>query len=544
MSEGTITISLYELVRLALPVGTTYATDEPQRTRTVGWATIVGLPLRGHVMADAGDFVFCTVRSGDPKWAKALADLARARVAGVGTADPVPPEAVEKARRLGLTLVVLPEGSNLREAHRSALTLLINRQSQMTERAAQVHEHLVRLTAEGASLEALARALSEITGNSVLVQDKRLQPIAQVPVALHQRAWETVLNELSKVDSLPDGWSDRQTAANIRAVVHQAVGDGLARLVTPIAVGRLARGYLSVIGGAEELDSFDALAVEQGAAACALEMSKAKAVSEATKQLRGDFVDAVLARAIPPKEIQRWARRIGHDISAPHAVVACAWSESAGLSLRRLETIVNGEIGLGRVSALVRAGDGEVAAFVALDPTDPLKTVRGFAQAVHAQAMREYPKAGLLCGIGRPALNVAEWRTSYKEAGQALAAARRLGERGPLYFGDLSVHRLLLQLEGNPDLDAFVEETLGALIAYDRAHHSNLLHTLSAYFANGGNLSQTAEALFVHRNTLQYRMERINQISALDLNNPETKLAVHLALKAYRLLNPDNEVAL
>ena len=543
MSEPSVAVSLYELVRLALPVGTTYSADESQRSRTVGWAAIVELPLRGPVLADAGDFVFCTVRSADPKWEKALTELARARVAGVGTADAVPPEAIERAQRLSLTIVKLPDGSDVREAHRSALTLLINRQAQMTQRAAQVHDHLVRLTAEGASLDTLARALGEMTGNGVLVQDKRLQPIAQHATAGQQRTWEGVVAELSRVDSLPDGWSDRQTAASIRAVVHQAVGDGLARLVTPINVGRLARGYISVIGGAEQLDSFDALAVEQGAAACALEMSKAKAVSEATKKLRGDFVDAVLAGAIPPKEIQRWARRIGHDISAPHAVVACAWPDTAGLSLRRLETIVNGEIGLGRVAALVRAGDGEVAAFVALDPADPLKTVRAFAQAVHAQAQREYPKAGLLCGIGRPAVTVGDWRMSYKEAGQALAAARRLGERGPLYFGDLSVHRLLLQLEGNPDLDTFVDETLGALIAYDQAHHSNLLHTLSAYFANGGNLSQTAEALFVHRNTLQYRMERINQISALDLNNPETKLAVHLALKAYRLLSPTNELA-
>jgi purine catabolism regulator len=326
-------------------------------------------------------------------------------------------------------------------------------------------------------------------------------------------------------------------------VAHQAVGEGLARLVTPIAVGKLARGYLSVIGGAEELDSFDALVAEQGAAACALEMSKAKAVSEATKRLRGDFVDAVLGGQIPPREIQRWARRIGHDIAAPHCAVVCAWSDAGAPSLRRLETIVNGEVGLGRVAALLRAGDGEVAAFVALEPADPLKTARGFAQAIYAQAQREYPQARLLCGIGRPALQVSGWSTSYKEAGQALAAARRLGEREPLYFGDLSVHRLLLQLEGNPDLQAFVDETLGALIAYDKAHHSNLLHTLSAYFANGGNLSQTAEALFVHRNTLQYRMERINQISALDLNNPETKLAVHLALKSHRLLNPEGDGA-
>lgn len=541
MAEHPVPVSLHELVRLALPVGTTFALGKSQRGRAVEWSTIVGLPLRGEAMVDAGDFVFCAVRSADPNWEKALGYLAKTQVAAVGTTDRLPPAMIEKANRLGLALVLLPEGSSVREAHRSALTLLINRQAQVAQRAAQVYEHLVRLSAEGVALDGLARAIAEMTGKTVLVQDKRLTPIAECPAAGIQPVWPAVLAELSQFETLPEGWADRRAAAGIRAVMHQAVGDGLARLITPVAVGHLARGYLSVIGGAEDFDSFDALVVEQGAAACALEMSKAKAISEATKSLRGDFVDAVLAGAIPPQEIQRWAQRIGHDITAPHTAVIFAWPEGAGLSLRRLETIVNGEIGLGRVSALLRVSEGEVAAFVVLDPADPLKTARGFAQAVHNQAHGEHPKTGLLCGIGRPALQVADWRTSYKEAGQALAAARRLGERGPLYFGDLSVHRLLFQLEGHPDLDTFVEETLGALIDYDKAHHSNLLQTLSAYFANGGNLSQTAEALFVHRNTLQYRMERIAQISALDLANPETKLAVHLALKAYRLLHPEGE---
>jgi purine catabolism regulator len=66
------------------------------------------------------------------------------------------------------------------------------------------------------------------------------------------------------------------------------------------------------------------------------------------------------------------------------------------------------------------------------------------------------------------------------------------------------------------------------------------LQTLSAYFTHHGNLSQTAEALFIHRNTLQYRMDRIAEISGFDLDNPETRLAVQLALKAYRLIHPQD----
>ena len=64
-----------------------------------------------------------------------------------------------------------------------------------------------------------------------------------------------------------------------------------------------------------------------------------------------------------------------------------------------------------------------------------------------------------------------------------------------------------------------------------------LLRTLEAYFDNNGNLSQAAESLYIHRNTLIYRMERIAEISGLDLDNTETRLAVQLALRIHRMID-------
>jgi len=115
--------------------------------------------------------------------------------------------------------------------------------------------------------------------------------------------------------------------------------------------------------------------------------------------------------------------------------------------------------------------------------------------------------------------------------------AERLNEHNPLFFGDLSVYRLLFQLEGNPELDAFCRQTLGPLL--DREGGGDLLETLEAFFDRLGNLSQTAEKLFIHRNSLLYRMERISQLTGLDLNNPDTRLTVHLALKVRKMLRPN-----
>lgn len=537
-------VLLSQITRLALPIGTKIRpANTESRNREVKWAVVVGVPLRRDAMVEQGDLVFCAVRSDEPQWAEAIDQLIGSGAAAVAMNVQPPNNVLKKADAANVPIVVLPEGSNLREAHRATLTLISNRDAHLSQITAKAYHSLVRLSAESQGLDAIAKAMSDLTGHFVVVQDKRLAPVSTIEPEIPNDKWKKTVAEISELDSLPSGWADRKQVAT-RSITEeqQVLKSGYSRLVMPIVVGRLARGYVSIIAPDEdELDALDALVIEQGAAACGLEMSKAKAVSEATKRLRGDFLDAVLAGAIPQQEIKRWAERIGHDITAPHGAIIVTWPEVPNApSMRRLETIVNGEISSGRASALTRVSDSDIAIFVNLGSEGSLKAARSLAQAICDQAAKEYPKIKLLCGLGRPASTVSEWRVSHKEASQAVATARRMGEGGPLFFGDLSVHRLLFQLEGHPELAAFCNETLGNLIDYDTAHNSSLIQTLAAYFAHHGNLSQTAEALYIHRNTLQYRMDRIAEISGFDLDNPETRLAVQLAIKAYRLLHPQS----
>jgi purine catabolism regulator len=119
---------------------------------------------------------------------------------------------------------------------------------------------------------------------------------------------------------------------------------------------------------------------------------------------------------------------------------------------------------------------------------------------------------------------------------QALDLAARLQTDTPLYIGDLGVYQLILSLNDREKLLDFCKQTLEPLLKYDMSQHADLIKTLEAFFACHGNLSQTAEMLIVHRNTLLYRMNRINEIADIDLNRPEIRLALHLALTIRRLL--------
>jgi purine catabolism regulator len=188
------------------------------------------------------------------------------------------------------------------------------------------------------------------------------------------------------------------------------------------------------------------------------------------------------------------------------------------------------------VSALVRPHGTEVIIFCAAPDAVRPKAALALAQTIRTAAANEFPQQGVYAGIGRPAAELPEWKDSYREASQALSVAARLNEHSPLYFGDLSVYRLMFQLEGNPELEAFYREALGPLLDYEGG--GDLLETLEAFCERLGNLSQTAEKLFIHRNSLLYRMERISQLTGLDLNNPDTRLTVHLALKVRKMLQP------
>jgi PucR family transcriptional regulator, purine catabolism regulatory protein len=426
------------------------------------------------------------------------------------------------------------EESDLRWVQKELLTLVLDQRSALIQRGARIYAQLSQQAAGGGGLEGIAAALSSITSRGVIIQDKRHEILAQSATPDFKDAWEGVLQFSGSPDFIPESLRDRKRTNAGSAMLVTDLPGGLERIIAPIIVSDVARGYLSLVGLAGQLDALDQVAVEQGVIVCAVEMARVKSVRETEKRLRGDLLTALLEENLSPRDARLWIQALGMDPDQPSVALRFIWDSPTPPSRRRLETLVNGEIA--RVSAQVIANPlgAEVICFYIL----PIKSARPeaaltLAETILNQAKIEFPDVALYCGVGSPAEDIAAWRTSFRQAGQAMELSRRLGVRKPAYFSDMSVYRLLMQIEDSPELIAFQEEILGPLLAHEGSE--DLLRTLSAYFEHNGNLSHTAESLFIHRNTLLYRMERIASISGLDLELPETRLAAQLALHIYRM---------
>jgi DNA-binding PucR family transcriptional regulator len=102
----------------------------------------------------------------------------------------------------------------------------------------------------------------------------------------------------------------------------------------------------------------------------------------------------------------------------------------------------------------------------------------------------------------------------------------------------MDIELLLQELAKGSALEPF-----GAMISplreHDRARGSDLVRTLKTYFATGTNASEAADRLFLHRNSMIYRLERIQTLTGLDLKDDRVALALQLGLLASEMGDQD-----
>lgn len=397
----------------------------------------------------------------------------------------------------------------------------------------EIYQSLARLSADDEGIAQLGSALARYSHKAVLIQDKRLQPLAQV-AAPDLLNWTDILDALQMSSYLPPELHDRKQSYLVAEPIVQEF-ETCARLVMPIVTRKVARGYVSLVARTPSFDFTDRVVVTQGALVAAMEMAKVKAVSVAEQKLRGDLIQAVLAQAISQSDALGWAERAGFRKTGPFVAMAMQWGGRETPSLRRLETIVSGQIKRQRQRVLESAHENEIVAWFALSPERGIAEAENFAQTILNLARAEFPKVHLAIGIGRPVEHLLQLRVSYREAAQAMLLEHRLRHNKPQAYANLGVYRLLLPLSDTNELRAFADQILGQLIVDERAGKTHLLETLRVYFECNGNVAQTAKQLFIHRNTLLYRLDRVRDVGKVDLDDAETRLQLQLALRAYEL---------
>ncbi len=128
----------------------------------------------------------------------------------------------------------------------------------------------------------------------------------------------------------------------------------------------------------------------------------------------------------------------------------------------------------------------------------------------------------------------------HRAGSEALLAANVAEARGlaELSFEETGAYRLLLPAmsEDPGELRGFFDETVAPLVTYDDQYETDLVRTLESFLDADGNVARTAERLFTHRHTVRYRLERVKELTSLDVSSTDGRERLSLGLKAMRVL--------
>jgi sugar diacid utilization regulator len=384
----------------------------------------------------------------------------------------------------------------------------------LVERLRAVHLQMLDAVLTGDGLAAVADLAAEAAGGPVAIVVPRLG------VAVASPGGEAALNAVR-----------RYVGEHGRGRVAPVPGEIVAEV--PIASGdERIGGVVLLQPGRPEPEAVEFLHL--AAVAALTEVAVEEAREEVEENVRGSFLEELRERpdAIDATDVVRRAGRLGCDLSAgavvlcaelsserPRHVVALIASEYAGALAQHIEGGVSG-----RVYALLPSTGDQNATVTAA------RTLAGRLQRHGVVALSSF--------YGDPG----ELGRAIQEAELVLEVLQRGDGLGGPIQEDIGTgtYRLLFRvLASHPEeVRSFYDDTVAAIVRYDDQYRTDLVQTLEAYLEHNCNMNATAAAIYAHRHTVAYRLERVKELSGLDPMQTEDRERLGLGLKAYRIIAP------
>ncbi|MEA2155065.1 MAG: hypothetical protein QOE11_1205 [Solirubrobacteraceae bacterium] len=276
----------------------------------------------------------------------------------------------------------------------------------------------------------------------------------------------------------------------------------------------------------------------------ASEVERVRAPARASQEASSGFLHAVLARDLNDHDdIVSRAADLGVDLIAGASVlVARAHAHVPTEEGWRARVLATAERGARAVVASAIAApaqrESSAAEVVVLVPAGDDAIAKRAAEGVLRELQAGLPGHSFAVGRSRVAADPLDLHRAGTEALLAVNVAAGDAEHPLLAFEQTGAYRLLLSAmsEDPAELQRFYAETVEPLVAYDEQYDTELVRTVEAFLDNDGNVAGTAQKLFTHRHTIRYRLERVRELSGLDVGSTDGREKLSLGLKAMRVL--------
>lgn len=511
----------------------------------------------------AGDFLLTTgfIYKDDPQQLIHMIErLARINCAGLGFKikryfDSCPYEMLQRANELGFPIIEIPQRYSLADVSNEISNALRNNATNYLTQYLRIHNSFNRCALNGGGANALIGTLYQFVKNPVLLLDSRWRLLARCDP--EKKLAALGLNEKRVVFPQTFLGTIPEKLTGKTKIVTRTYPDEQGSLVVRIALledENSLYGYVLVFETEHQTDYLGFLALESATIPLVLERVKAKQLNEVKHQLRQDFFDDLLQGKIESVNAASSLAEIHHmDIRNIYLCMIIRLEEDSNLQtnvdekrnrlLKLREEIISG---IDRVSIKLNMEtisiyrSNLIITFILVRPekkTLHVWEILGDFPEFVSQEIKKISEIPFVIGIGTPIEDYLKLRVSYFQANEAIQYGYH-GESGEIYYYEnFMVDQLLDSVRDKQILETFAQMSLGKLCEHDQKHGTDFVKTLEIYFECNGNVSIAAKKLFLHRNSLIYRMDKIKEILGSELKDSTELLTLQVGLHVLRLLN-------
>lgn len=445
----------------------------------------------------------------------------------------IPKQVIDYANKNKLPIISIPNEPSWTDFIVPAVTEINKQQKQELEMTHKVYKQFHNHLKENGKLNELANLL---------------ESIIKLPITIYIRDFNKIVNTDSSTFKRTD--------------IENIISDVFSGINQPIQTVNLKNkkftvrwiyssdrlvGAVFVWGLSSNINAWKKAALEETTIITAVEIERLRTISNTYQHFRNDFLEVLLEETNLQREvISRRAKEVNWDLEDHYKVVVLDYDIdhiSTNIDLPISQSILNmlndfkNELRWLMPKTLIGLDSQNRLALLIADDLDERVLIYNLKRVIKTVNITTF-----YGGIGR-FKNVENVSSSYKEAILALKVAHAnesnnlISEKQLLIrnFTNLDVERILFSEDPKAESENLVTEYLQKIIDYDQLKDSEILTTLKMFINNDANFDTTADAMFIHKNTVRYRINKIQKLTNLDPGNMKDLLLLQLAITALSL---------
>ena len=460
----------------------------------------------------------------------------------------IPPEMIACANEYNFPLLELPSHIPYMDCMVPILERITQEQIYVLRRIENIHERLMQTIVRGEGLDGICTVLNRVISCPVFIS---------TPTGTILAACVDQIDDVQYNSSVQDFFETYCTQNSIfRMKRNQCntifVGSGKQLICIPIFAQEEHIAYLIFDLLNQDANDMDLLVFEQASSLVAIEILQEQAIIQQEQRIREQFLEDLLNKRYNDERIMlRRGKYIGFDLNKKNCIFILdedafekhinllpkTMTEKEIQTVKRdiLATIHTAMEQYPYKSLLLNSGVGVVGMCAIRNGAQDMQKCVKILNQLITDLKKKYPYLSFSAGIGGIQQGVSQIEPGWQEAKLALRAERALNKPGNRSrvsrFDELGCLCFLSENAGSAAMREFYDRNIHVLLEYDQTNHAELIHTLKTYYNCGCNICRTAEQLYVHKNSVVYRLKKVESLIGKSLSDYQTSFDLQLCLK-------------